>query len=86
MSNRKSQARTKADSEQKAEDLFVSQHSRKPNVACSFSSPGMKNNRQEYGVENWSDIISQFKDAYDVAAKTSSTMSRSGLNDERSNS
>ncbi len=30
--NRKSQARTKADSEQNDEDLFVSQHSRKPNV------------------------------------------------------
>jgi hypothetical protein len=30
--NSKSQARTKADSEQKDEDIFVSQHSRKPNV------------------------------------------------------
>lgn len=32
MSNRKSQARTKVDSEQKDENIFVSQHSRKPNV------------------------------------------------------
>ena len=37
MSNRKSQARTNADSEQKDENIFVSQHSRKPNVASSFS-------------------------------------------------
>jgi hypothetical protein len=36
MSNRKSQARTKADSEQKYEDMFVSQHSRKPNVGSSL--------------------------------------------------
>ena len=37
--NSKSQARTKADSEQKDEDMFVSQHSRKPNVMRSpFSS------------------------------------------------
>lgn len=33
--NSKSQARTKADSEQKDEDMFVSQHSRKPNVMRS---------------------------------------------------
>ena len=32
--NRYSSAGTKADSEQKEEDLFVSQHSSKPNVAC----------------------------------------------------
>jgi len=30
----KCQAETAADSEQKDEDLFVSQHSSKPNVAC----------------------------------------------------
>lgn len=35
--NRKSQARTKADSEQKDEDLFVCQHNAKPNVVCSQS-------------------------------------------------
>ena len=38
MSNRKSQAWTKADSEQKDQDIFVSQHRRKPNVACWLSS------------------------------------------------
>ena len=35
--NRKSQARTIADSEQKDEDLFVCQHNAKPNVVCSQS-------------------------------------------------
>jgi len=38
MSNRKSQARTTVDSELNDEDIFVSQHSRKPNVACWLSS------------------------------------------------
>lgn len=33
--NRKSQARTKADSEQKVENMLVSQHNAKPNVVCS---------------------------------------------------
>jgi hypothetical protein len=32
--NRISSARTAADSEQKDEDLFVSQHSSKPHVVC----------------------------------------------------
>jgi len=36
MSNNKSQARTAADSEQKDDDMFVSQHSRKPNVGSRF--------------------------------------------------
>lgn len=34
----KCSAGTKADSGQKDEDISVSQHSRKPNVGCSFSS------------------------------------------------
>lgn len=34
MPNGKSQAGTKADSEQKDQDMQVSQHSRKPNVIC----------------------------------------------------
>jgi hypothetical protein len=33
--NSKSQARTKDDSEQKDEDMQVSQHNTKPNVVCS---------------------------------------------------
>ena len=44
--NSKSQARTKADSEQKDENIFVRQHSRKPNVVCSayfFCCPAMTN-------------------------------------------
>jgi len=38
MSNRKSQAGTKADSSTKDEDTSVSQHSRKPNVSFCFFS------------------------------------------------
>ena len=34
--NKVPSARTKADSEQKDEDIFVSQHSRKPNVGSSL--------------------------------------------------
>jgi hypothetical protein len=36
MPNRKSQARTKADSEQKVENIFVCQHRSKPNVSRSL--------------------------------------------------
>lgn len=82
MPNRKSQARTKADSEQKDKDMFVSQHSRKPNVACSFSSHETKNSF-EYVEQNLPLVISQFKSAYDAAGKTSSTMSKSSENNER---
>ena len=52
--NSKGQARTKADSEQKGEDMFVSQHSRKPNVACWLSSVNWFDVSIVCMVLNWS--------------------------------
>lgn len=54
MSNSKSRARTKADSEQKDEDMFVSQHSRKPNVACWLSSVNWFDVSVVCMILNWS--------------------------------
>lgn len=50
--NRKSQARTKADSEQKDEDLFVCQHNAKPNVVCSQSPSTCKCKNYVLGYVN----------------------------------
>jgi len=38
-----SSVRTKADSEQNDENMFVSQHSSKPNVVCRFFTPHISN-------------------------------------------
>lgn len=48
-------ARTAADSEQKAEDLFVSQHSSKPNVTSRFVSSDVKE-RLKSTDKHWSEM------------------------------
>lgn len=48
--NSKSQAGTKTDSEQKDENMFVCQHSRKPNVTSRISSPDVYD---KYEIKLW---------------------------------
>lgn len=53
MPNSKSKAGAKADSEQKDEEMFVSQHSRKPNVVCSQSPKFMFSPNGYLEAQKW---------------------------------